>query len=300
MAYYSEVLADNPLAYWRLGDIAGSGTAFDLSGNNRNGNYSTTGISFSQAGAFPDDTDTCVRLDGTSGHVSIPWSALGVTGSTATGAGYTFEMLISTTAVGLAPAAAAIVAANTSISHKRFVITLTDGAGTIDVQTGDSYVVTRGNTPINDGNWHHLVISIVNGAHPRIFIDGIEDSYSLTAWLPPSSGSPMVYVGYNERQSSHLAMTVDEFAVYNGGLSPARVAAHHAAANISTTAPSQLLVSSVHSEILVTSNASLVASAVNVEALSTGSPELMADGVFVEVLELYEPKVRFVGWGAPI
>lgn len=276
----------------------------DASGNNRNGTYSDPGtIGYSFPGSLTSDTDTGVSLDGFTGTVSIPWNTLGLTTLTTNGSGYTFELFMATTSIGQPSASAfGIIAANNSSSTKRFVITLTPGAGTIDVMTGDSYVITRGNTAVNDGFWHHLVISIVNGAHPKIYIDGVEDTYSATSWLPPSSGLPPVYIGFNARNASYLTCVVDEFAAYNGELTATRVAAHYAAAVKSTSlvnVPLLMAAESVNVEAMAYGSPEAVAESVNTEVMTNGTPQVVAETVFVEVMTL-PGAMQFTGWGIPI
>jgi len=67
--YANAVLANNPIAYWRLGETTGS-VATDLSPNGLNGTY-TGGVLLNQPGAISSDTDRSVSLDGTTGFVSV-------------------------------------------------------------------------------------------------------------------------------------------------------------------------------------------------------------------------------------
>jgi len=60
MGYADVVIADSPVAYWRLGEGAGT-TAFPTVGAN-NGTYS--GVTLAQPGLLPADASPCVYLDG--------------------------------------------------------------------------------------------------------------------------------------------------------------------------------------------------------------------------------------------
>ena len=60
--YVSLVLGANPTLYWRLGEASG-GTAFDASTNGQNGVYSGTGITYGEAGALPNFTNTAVGIN---------------------------------------------------------------------------------------------------------------------------------------------------------------------------------------------------------------------------------------------
>jgi len=78
--YASQVLADAPIAYWRLGEASGT-TANDISGNGNTGTYSG-GVTLGQAGPLLGESATAAEFDGTSGAVGIPdSSALRLNGS---------------------------------------------------------------------------------------------------------------------------------------------------------------------------------------------------------------------------
>src|SRR5262249_54587571 len=68
--YRDGVLADNPVAYSRLGEPTGT-TANDIPGQNRHGTY-VGPVALGREGALPLDADTAVRLTGSSSHVSLP------------------------------------------------------------------------------------------------------------------------------------------------------------------------------------------------------------------------------------
>ena len=67
--FSNEVLADGPIGYWRFGEIPGSTTAADSSGQGNNGYYSSSGITLGHTG-FTDDT--AALFDGTKGRVVVP------------------------------------------------------------------------------------------------------------------------------------------------------------------------------------------------------------------------------------
>lgn len=69
LGYRSDVIADSPTAYWRLGEASGT-TAVDASGNGNDGTYSG-GFTLGQAGAIAGDPNKAVRLNGSTGKVAI-------------------------------------------------------------------------------------------------------------------------------------------------------------------------------------------------------------------------------------
>ncbi len=72
-SYNAAVLADSPLAYWRLGETSGT-TAADSSGNNRSGSY-VASPSLNQPGALAGDTNRAVGFNGSSQYVNVPYVA---------------------------------------------------------------------------------------------------------------------------------------------------------------------------------------------------------------------------------
>ena len=69
-AYQVQVIADTPLAYWRLGESSGSAQASDSTGHGYNGTYNG-GLTKGVSGALANNTDTAVISDGT-GKITIP------------------------------------------------------------------------------------------------------------------------------------------------------------------------------------------------------------------------------------
>src|SRR3954449_8950644 len=67
--FATEVLADGPIGYWRLGEAPGGATASDVSGNANNGAYSG-GITLGQPGFHGGDT--AALFDGATGRIIVP------------------------------------------------------------------------------------------------------------------------------------------------------------------------------------------------------------------------------------
>jgi hypothetical protein len=78
--YAQTVLNDGPIAYWRVGESLGP-TAIDISGNNYNGTYSATGITYGVAGAIAQDPNTAITCDGVAGQVAATLTSVNTTPS---------------------------------------------------------------------------------------------------------------------------------------------------------------------------------------------------------------------------
>lgn len=68
--YAATVLADTPLAYWRLGDSNTSGSCHDATGNG-NDALVVGGVTLGVPGALMGDPDTAAHFDGTTGVLQV-------------------------------------------------------------------------------------------------------------------------------------------------------------------------------------------------------------------------------------
>lgn len=79
MSYSTEVLADSPALYLRLGETSGT-TAVDGSTNGRDGTFQNA-PTLGATGLLTNDTDKACEFDGVDQYVSVPgWAGLGGTG----------------------------------------------------------------------------------------------------------------------------------------------------------------------------------------------------------------------------
>jgi hypothetical protein len=72
-SFATEVLADRPIGYWRLGEAPGAAVAADSSGRGNPGSYPATGVTLGQPGFHGGDT--AALFDGVTGRVVVPNSA---------------------------------------------------------------------------------------------------------------------------------------------------------------------------------------------------------------------------------
>src|SRR5258708_88950 len=86
--YMQTILSDMPAVYYRLGEPSGS-TAFDSSGNHRDGSY-LGGVSLGQPGALVGDPNTSVKFNGSTGIVDTNYKQVDLS--------FTFEAWINPTA----------------------------------------------------------------------------------------------------------------------------------------------------------------------------------------------------------
>jgi len=222
MSYSSEVLADSPVWYARLGDSSGT-TMVDSSGNSRNGTY-TNSPTLGVAGPLFGDSDTSVTFAAAStqkGSVANgTWMNLGST--------LTLEAWVKSTAVS------GVIVGRQGDSNSPYYLAL-DAAGkpvlTIK-KPGDSTIT--GPSAINDGNWHHVVGTLSSG-NMSLYVDGSLVTGPTAGGTPQTRTDPL---GVATRGTAlYLTGTVDEAALYSTALSGTRIAAHYAAGVSTISAP---------------------------------------------------------------
>jgi hypothetical protein len=221
--YPLTILADQPAAYWRLGEASGN-AALDASGHSVNGPYAG-GVTLGAGGALSTDADKAIALDGTSGYVDLgdplalqPASSISV------------EAWVKTSASGVG---------EQHIVRKRwygYSLNIDTGSGLprFWVYGGPNgsqpQITATGSTRVNNGSWHHLV-GTYDGTIVRLFVDGA---------LVGSSAAPQpgglayqaggVAIGRDgDNAGSYFQGSLDEVAIYAQALPNASVQAHYRA-----------------------------------------------------------------------
>jgi hypothetical protein len=213
VSYSSTILADNPLAYYRLG-----ANANDSSGHAHNG--TATGVTFGATSGI-DDADLAAAFDGTTSRVYTtsfnPWSG-----------SVTVEAWVKTTAYATG-ANKCIVGSD--LANPQLVITAT-GA----VNFGYSGIFSAGwpsvwGNVVGDGRWAHLVCTFdpttINNCH--LYINGIDLGAPSSAPGAYGTAGNFTIGARNATPTSFLPGGLDEVAIYSGILSASRARAHYTA-----------------------------------------------------------------------
>lgn len=219
MTYSSEVLADSPLLYWRLGESSGT-TAVDASGNSRNGTYNG-GPTLGVTGLLTGDSNTAVTFDGVNDYV---------TGAApATTSAFTIEFWFK----GSASGGQLLMTRYPSTSGQRlFYVGVGSGgaAGKVEFAVKNNAGVEAsvfGATLIGAGARH--IVCTYDGSASRIYLNGSLDGTSTTVTGALASVSPALEVAARTASPTFMAGTFDEVALYNTALSGARISAHYSA-----------------------------------------------------------------------
>jgi len=245
--YRDAVMADSPLAYWRLGEKTGTAIA-DSSGHGSNGQTSAGAIDVrgtSKPGLLVGDTDTAFwpgylggGSNGTNGD-SISVTASGKPLDTGGGQNLAIELLVkfdsATTTTNQADWHYFIEQANSKFYF--FWGNLGTGTALIFGYNDGSFHDHQMPWSPTAGVIYHLAV-IKTSAFVTFYVNGSSlGSVASAGSVPTTSASTRLFARYAAPQYGYARAVVDEMAVYSS-LSTSRLSAHYLAATTSTTLPS--------------------------------------------------------------
>ena len=215
------MLADSPVAYWRLGESSGSVAAATVGATA--GAYQG-GVTLGALGALAGDANTAAGFDGSDDKVAMGDPA---TGALDFGTGdFSVEAWAKTALNG----ERAIVSKRASGPYWQFTVTDDPGhTGEIraNVLAGAAREVYGPALRVDDGAWHHVVVVFDRDTGITVYVDGVGRSTAGAFTDTIDNAGPFLVAkstGYG-----YLGGQIDEVAVYASALTAARVQAHHAA-----------------------------------------------------------------------
>ncbi|MGH9268173.1 MAG: LamG-like jellyroll fold domain-containing protein, partial [Acidimicrobiales bacterium] len=216
--YKETVLADGPVAYWRLGEASGT-TAADSSGNGRTGSY-LGGVTLSTPGAIATDAGTAATFNGTSGYVDVANNpALQLTGP------FTLEAWMKTPT----PSANMGIVEKYDDASKGYVLRVEAGQLVAYTLAGaSSYTRAAGATTLQPNVWYH-VAAVYDGTRVAVFVNGALDGSAASTVNPLSSSLSLKVGAVGSTPFWPFNGVIDEAAVYNKALADSRIGAHHQA-----------------------------------------------------------------------
>lgn len=223
LSYDDEVLADNPVLYWRLDETVGTGTVQDSTASNNDGTVS--GATLGAASLTAGDAGTSATFDGTNDAIStttIPTTAVD---------NWTMEAWIKTPASLPTPSEAKLFMMNGTDGTNGYGF----GVGTAAGAAGSTLVAILGGvTWVGSGTTlvvstiYHVVLRRLSGT-TTFYINGVQQSGS-TASAPNAPTGKFAVGGEFGGASITRDWTggVARAAVYNTALSSLRIATHYA------------------------------------------------------------------------
>ena len=244
--YPTTILADHPVAYYRLEEPNGSATVADSSGNGNIGyvTYVTQADNitvYPQLGLPGIDTNSALFATSTGpgqGDIDVPWtSAMNPTTDGTNGAPFSAELWVQATkqssGYGVPLDSSCNFAQpppwNNSAGWNFYETAGPGSTWSFSIRPNPGFV---GNGPaVTVGQWTHLVLSY-NGTNATFYVNGVAfGTYAVPQYLAnPGTGSAadlLVGQGPNTGQVPYDGY-VDEIAIYNYALSATQVTNHYA------------------------------------------------------------------------
>ncbi len=228
--YPAEVLADNPVAYWRLDDVDGSNVA-DSSGNNHHGavDGGAGSITFGEPGLLPTAAaNGSITLAGFDRIIVPGFEKIGPNGFTA-------EYWVNVTQY---PAACCDSLVSDGVSGGDFFMMNyligpgqgTNGAIRPHFGVPGTVSITSNADPLDLNTPHHVVTTYDVGAGMgHVYVNGVAIlSSPVVATLPApgTTGNNDIFIGRDGRENRPSNFKIDEVALYDFPLTPQRIAAH--------------------------------------------------------------------------
>ncbi|MBI3867660.1 MAG: right-handed parallel beta-helix repeat-containing protein, partial [Verrucomicrobia bacterium] len=217
--YITQVLADNPMAYYRLNNATGALVATDSSGNGLDAGYvgSYTG---GVVGALNGLPDTAATLDGQTGYLKAPTSAVDVTH------GITLELWVNPTAVtpwqrffDLGNGAA-----NNNIIFLRNNATNDLYVQSLNGSSAGPTVTASGAIELN--KWQYFAVTVTADGNAVIYKNGRAVASGKINPLTQIARTSNLIGASNWPNEKPFAGSMDEVAIYSSVLSADRIAAH--------------------------------------------------------------------------
>ena len=211
--YTQRVLADNPVSYWRLGETSGTTAADSL---NKNPGTYVNGPVLGTSSLLTNDANSAVTFDGVNDQVRVANStSMNITGS------LSLEAWINPSSLPAAGSFASIITKNNSYS-------LQFNGPRLEFTIMQSTVRKRCQAPVGaivTGQKYHIV-GTYDGANQNLYINGaLAVTCPLTGAI--SSTTNTVYIASWNGSVEFFKGAIDEVAVYNTALTPAKVKEHY-------------------------------------------------------------------------
>lgn len=227
--YLHAAQADTPTSLWRLGESPSSAGAADQFGSNA-GSYQG-GVTQGQTGPIGGDTATAATFDGSTGTVDVADSPdLRFANTQA----LSVEAWVKTTSAAQQEIASKM--ANAS-PYQGWELGTNSGEPylyLIDSWSSNAIAVTA-NQVINDGNWHHLVVTYdgsSKAAGVTFYIDGKAIPFTTTSddtLTGTSVSAAPLYLGSRAGSALFFNGSLADVAVYRSQLDAGQVAQHYLA-----------------------------------------------------------------------
>lgn len=219
--YRTTILADSPLAYWRLGEASGT-TLVDQTGNHT-GSY-VGSPTLGTPGAIVGDADTSVTLDGSANKYgqATGWNTIPAPP-------ITIEAWIKWNGTSW-PTNTSILGwfHQSGVMASRFWVT-GNGVDNINLRIGFETGNAQWDWNGENTSWHHLV-GTHDGTNARLYFDGALVAGPVAVPFSGGASDHPLWIGTGSDAGTTSASwpgSIDEAAVYHQALSAAQIQAHY-------------------------------------------------------------------------
>jgi RHS repeat-associated protein len=231
--YRTGVLDAKPESYWRLGEAQGTSAGSEIAVNLGKDAAKYTSVTLGTAGALTGSTDKAVSFNGTSSVVELPKGAVKKSRDTSV------ELWFKASATGsggplLGYQDKALSAASTTGVPVLYVGT--DGKMRGQLAGGSIAPLTSAAT-VNDGQWHHVVLSAMGGVQ-TLWLDGAKAAertgttieHSLLTFNQVGAAyatTPGSWPQWGTAAKRFFTGVIDEVAVYSHPLGQSAIVEHY-------------------------------------------------------------------------
>lgn len=210
MAYRDVVLADSPLAYWRM-----NGDATDASGNGRNG--AATGVTWVAGTPIVDSPNNSHGSFNGADYVRLAAAAWMNVSNLTLEAWVRVDSLTGTQS---------IINRMDGANGDAFTFRLDSGRPVAHLHLGGAYVGFSSWTDLVVGQWYHVAVTY-DGARVRMYVDGVlrNDVAESRALSQPANAR--LHMGENGGGADDLFGDLAEVAFYDRSLTPAEIMEHY-------------------------------------------------------------------------
>src|SRR6266540_3052421 len=225
--YGATVLADGPVAYWRLGET--SGTAYkDSTGHTSDATLnSQANATQGLLGAIVNDGDKALRWNSASPYLRVPHNAVLNLGNV-----LSVEAWVKPSDLN---ARRTIYSNRLANAAGGFSLDVgpADGTqpGSVTVATPGWYNVITANNVVGTDRWYHVVYvrSGVAVGQQKVYVNGVEVGLAVDSPIAFADNTDDKLIGAGTNIGLQFVGDMDEVAVYNRALTPSQVQAHYTA-----------------------------------------------------------------------
>lgn len=185
----NQVLDYSPKSYWPLAETTGTAARSAVVGNMGSDTATYRDVTLGQPGSLPGSSATSAGFNGTSSYVKLPHDI-------SSGSFQAISMWFKTTATDQALYSYSSLPVSAKETTGYYTPALYIGkTGHLNGQfwMGDANRTMRSSVPVNDGNWHHVVMTGY-GSMQALVIDGVHHGY-LEGKIAPIGNQGWNFIG---------------------------------------------------------------------------------------------------------